>query len=109
MEKCAHDKVSAWYSVNNRVFGNQVALDEISWLPRHKLTEDRKQRQKFAPYDGLEALEGPHEDVGGDGRPLGEGGDGHGDEVGHGEVLEALEGPREDVGGDGRPLGKGGD
>ena len=29
--------------------------------------------------------------MGGDGRPRGEGGDGHGDVVGHGGGLEALE------------------
>ena len=46
--------------------------------------------------------------VGGVGGPQVEGGDGHGDEVGHGEVLEALEWSHGHVGGDGRPQGEGG-
>ena len=40
--------------------------------------------------EGLEALKWPHGYVGGDGRTQGEGGDGHGDEVGHSEGLDAL-------------------
>ena len=55
----------------------------------------------------MEALEWSHGHVGGDGRPQGEGGDGHGDEVGHGEGLEALEWSHGHVGGDGRPQGEG--
>ena len=41
--------------------------------------------------EGLGALEGPHGYVGGDGRPQGEGGDGHVDGVGPGEGLGAHE------------------
>ena len=59
--------------------------------------------------EGLEALECSHGHVGDDGRPQGEGGDGHGDGVGHGEGLEALEGPHGHVGGDGSPKGEDGD
>ena len=59
--------------------------------------------------DGLEALEWSHGHVGCDGRPQGDGGDGHGDGVGHGEGLEALEWSHGHVGGDGRPQGEGGD
>ena len=47
--------------------------------------------------------------MGGDGRPQGEGADGHGDGVGHDESLEALEWSHRHVGGDGRPQGQGGE
>ena len=66
MEKCAHDKVSAWYSVRDKVFGDGYG-------------------DGIGQGEGLEALEWSHGHVGGDGRPQGEGGDGHGDGVWHGE------------------------
>ena len=47
--------------------------------------------------------------MGGDGRPQGEGGDGHRDGVGRCEGLEALEWSHGHVGGDGRPQGEGGE
>ena len=90
MEKCAHDKVSAWYSVRDKEFCDGYG-DEIG------------------QGEGLEALKWSHGHVGADGRPQGEGGDGHGDGVGHGEGLEALEWSHGHVGGDGRPQGEGGD
>ena len=61
----------------------------------------------IGPGEDLAATDGPQGHVGGDGRPEGEGGDGHGDGVGHGGGLEALERAHGHVGGDGRPEGEG--
>ena len=62
----------------------------------------------IGPGKYLDATDGPHGHVVGEGKPQGEGGDGHGDGVGHGEGLEALEWSHGHVGGDGRPQGEGG-
>ena len=53
------------------------------------------------------AVEEPHGHVGGDGRPHGQGVDGHGDGDQLGDGLGVVEGPHVHVGGDGRPQGEG--